>query len=135
MERYFSYKLNRLQMQVHLQSPHYESSKTFTCMKCNNRAIFNLSIDDLPYAYYEYNISLRIKMRMPAATWSDAYSIGFRTLPITPEVSPTVDVSSFYLNATHLRLFWYPMAEYHRNGSNFHYIVKLSKQNGVAVYV
>nr|XP_014087768.1 cytokine receptor-like [Bactrocera oleae] len=133
MERYSSYKLNRLQMEVHLQSPHYESTKTFTCMKCNNREIFNLSIDDLPYAYYEYNISLRIKMRMPAATWSDAYSIVFRTLPLAPEMSPEVDVSSFYLNATHLRLFWYPTAEYHRNGSNFHYIVKLLQQDGAAV--
>ncbi|XP_011208512.2 cytokine receptor isoform X1 [Bactrocera dorsalis] len=133
MERYSSYKLNRLQMEVHLQSPHYQSTRNFTCKKCNNREMFDLSIDDLPYAYYEYNISLRIKMRMPAATWSDAYSIVFRTLPLAPEVPPQVDVSSFYLNATHLRLFWYPTAEYHRNGTNFHYIVKLTQKDGVPV--
>uniref|UniRef100_A0A0K8V7B8 Cytokine receptor n=1 Tax=Bactrocera latifrons TaxID=174628 RepID=A0A0K8V7B8_BACLA len=133
MERYSSYKLNRLQMEVHLQSPHYESTRNFTCKKCNNREMFNLSIDDLPYAYYEYNISLRIKMRMPAATWSDAYKLVFRTLPLAPEVPPQVDVSSFYLNATHLRLFWYPTAVYHRNGTDFHYIVKLTQQDGVPV--
>ncbi|XP_011177274.2 cytokine receptor isoform X1 [Zeugodacus cucurbitae] len=133
MERYSSYRLNRLQMEVSLQSPHFERTKTYTCLRCNNHEAFNLLIDELPYPYYAYNISLRIKMRMPAATWSDAYSKVFRTLPIAPEVPPTVDVSSFYLNATHLRLFWYPMAEYHRNGSDFYYIVKLAKEQGVAV--
>ncbi|XP_067641191.1 cytokine receptor-like isoform X2 [Eurosta solidaginis] len=124
MERYSSYKLHRMQMEVHLRSPHYENTKTHYCIKCNNHAIFNLQIHDLPYAYYEYNVSLRIKMKMSAATWSDSYTIVFQTLPSAPQFPPAVDTSSFYLNATHLRLFWYPMPEYHRNGSNFHYIVK-----------
>ncbi|XP_053948959.1 cytokine receptor-like isoform X2 [Anastrepha ludens] len=134
MERYSSYKLNRLQMEVHLHSPHYENWKTYTCNKCNNHSIFHLPIDDLPYAYYRYNVSLRIKMRMPAATWSDPYSVVFQTLPSAPEVPPAVDESSFYLNATHLRLFWHPTPEYHRNGSNFHYIVRQTKENGVVIH-
>ncbi|XP_017471871.1 PREDICTED: cytokine receptor-like isoform X1 [Rhagoletis zephyria] len=133
MERYSSYKLSRLQMEVHLHSPDYESLQTYTCNRCNNHSIFHLPIGNLPYSYYQYNVSLRIKMRMPTATWSDPYSIDFQTLPSAPEVPPAVDVSSFYLNATHLRLFWYPTPEYHRNGSNFHYIVKQMEETDVAV--
>ncbi|XP_004529670.1 cytokine receptor isoform X2 [Ceratitis capitata] len=133
MLHYYPYKRNGLQMEVHIQSPHYENLKVHICKKCNNHAVFNLYIDDLPYAYYEYNVSLRIKMRRGKATWSDPYTIAFRTLPKAPEVPPTVDMSSFYLNGTHLRLFWHPVAEYHRNGSNFHYIVKHMQQNGVAI--
>ncbi|XP_011176919.1 cytokine receptor [Zeugodacus cucurbitae] len=88
-----------------------------------------LSLIDLPYAHYWYELRLRVKVRTAVAgedMWSQTFKYRFRTRPRMPDRPPRTDNGGFYINPleTEVRLYWEQLEKWEENGDNFTYIIR-----------
>ncbi|XP_067636829.1 cytokine receptor [Eurosta solidaginis] len=88
-----------------------------------------LIVNDLPYAYYWYDLHIRVKVRTAVASddmWSSTFKYRFRTRPRIPDRPPRTDNGSFYINSlkTEVRLYWEQLEKWEENGDNFAYIIR-----------
>ncbi|XP_050328701.1 cytokine receptor [Bactrocera neohumeralis] len=88
-----------------------------------------LSITELPYAHYSYELRLRVKVRTAVAgedMWSQTFKCRFRTKPRMPDRPPRTDNGGFYINPleTEVRLYWEQLEKWEENGDNFTYIIR-----------
>ncbi|XP_075159104.1 cytokine receptor-like isoform X2 [Haematobia irritans] len=106
----------------------------------NNRSEFKLHVRNIPYAYFRYELSVRIRVNKSStgyddSYWSEPYVQEFQTAACPPSAAPLTDVGSFYIDPaeTTLRLYWHQLPEYRENGPNFQYILKQIKVGGLEV--
>ncbi|XP_004518381.1 cytokine receptor [Ceratitis capitata] len=88
-----------------------------------------LSLSDLPYAHYSYELSLRVKVRTAVIgedMWSPTFKYRFRTRPRMPDRPPRTDNGGFYINPlkTEVRLYWEQLEKWEENGDNFTYVIR-----------
>lgn len=105
----------------------------------NNRSEYKLIVRNLPFAYFWYEISVRLRVKKSARNddsyWSEPYKQKFQTLACAPDTAPLTDVGSFYVDSseTKVRLYWRQLPHYKQNGPDFKYIIKQVKRDGVEV--
>ncbi|XP_037828715.1 cytokine receptor-like isoform X2 [Lucilia sericata] len=105
----------------------------------NNRSEYKVIVRNLPYAYFWYELSVRIRVKKSARNddsyWSEPYVQKFQTLPCPPDTAPITDVGSFYIDSseTKVRLYWHQLPYYKYNGPDFKYVIKEVKRDGVSV--
>ncbi|XP_065362963.1 cytokine receptor-like isoform X2 [Calliphora vicina] len=105
----------------------------------NNRSEYKLIVRNLPFAYFWYDISVRLRVKKSARNddsyWSEPYIQTFQTLACPPDTAPITDVGSFYIDAseTNVRLYWHQLPIYKENGPEFKYVIKEVKRDGVIV--
>lgn len=138
MPRYSFYKKRGLEYDIRVRS----LDETFDWMVHSNyelrhdRSEYKIIIRDLPYAYFSYQISLRIRVKRQIRNdergWSKATIKEFRTAACAPFIPPRTDVSSFYIGPTEttVRLYWHQLPTYMENGPNFTYAITKIKRDG-----
>lgn len=104
-----------------------------------NRSEYKLIIPNLPYAYYTYEISLRLRVKKSARNddsyWSEKCVRRFKTAACPPATAPLTGTGSFYIDSseTKVRLYWRQLPDYWENGPDFKYIIKEIKRDGEIV--
>lgn len=107
-----------------------------------NRSEYQIVVDGLPYAYFSYEMSLRIRMKRHMKDmdennvgWSEPCTKQFRTEPSAPFLPPLTDISSFYIgpSETTVRLYWQQVPSYMENGPNFEYVITYIQQDDKAM--
>lgn len=109
----------------------------------NNRSEYKMIVYNIPYAYFLYELSVRVRVIKSSAAhydesyWSEPFIREFRTSACPPATAPLTDVGSFYIDPTEtqLRLYWHEIPDYLENGPDFKYIIKQVKVDGVEVWV
>lgn len=99
---------------------------------------YSIEIINLPYAYFKYNVTLRLRVKQSVSRdddetlWSAAYTQQFQTEACLPESAPQTDVGSFYIDATEtkVRLYWHQLPYYRQNGPDFKYVIKQVERDG-----
>lgn len=134
MLKYSYYKPRGLEFETRIKPdnmdwfdiPNYEQS-----FKTN----FKIIIKDLPFAYYNYTLSLRLRVKSKTADtlWSEANIARFQTKSCLPENPPSTDVGSFYIYKNNVTIYWKPLPRQKHNGPNFKYIFSEIKRNGRAM--
>ncbi|XP_075155385.1 cytokine receptor domeless [Haematobia irritans] len=94
-----------------------------------------LRLSNLPYAYWHYQLKVRVRVKHPKAKWSEQFLYDFRTSPRKPERPPRMDPGSFYINSaeTNVTVYWEELEPYEYNGENFKYIIRSVRRDGVAI--
>lgn len=97
----------------------------------NNRSEYKLIVRNLPFAYFWYEISVRLRVKRSTRNhddeyWSEPSIQSFQTLACPPETSPLTDAGSFYIDSseTKVRLYWKQLPDFKENGPQFEYIIK-----------
>lgn len=104
-----------------------------------NRSEYKIIVKNLPYAYFSYDLSVRLRVkklgRIDDSYWSEPYIQRFKTLACPPDTAPLTDVGSFYIDSseTKVRLYWHQLPFYKENGPNFQYVVKRVMRDDVTV--
>ncbi|CAG7785921.1 unnamed protein product [Allacma fusca] len=92
---------------------------------------------DVPYAYTNYTVSIRMRSQTANRTedfWSSPASTVARTLERIPDSPPRTDIGSFEVYRTKLEhrdiyVYWEKTQPSYRNGPGFHYEVLLYENN------
>ncbi|XP_013097747.2 cytokine receptor isoform X1 [Stomoxys calcitrans] len=138
MPKYSYYAAKGLQYQVLLRLKNRANWMNFTKFKTrNNGSEYRITLFDLPYAYFWYELSLRVRVTSPNddSYWSEPHIEEFQTKACPPNAAPLTDVGSFYINSTEtvLRLYWHQIPDYRVNGPDFKYTIKQIKMDDVEV--
>ncbi|XP_036339002.1 cytokine receptor-like [Rhagoletis pomonella] len=133
MPKYDSYTPNKhrgLQWEVLLQPDGFPARNTSAQVRVVRvERGCKLFVSELPYAYYWYELRLRVKVRNAAASedmWSPTFRYRFRTQPRLPDRPPRTDNGGFYVNPleTEVRLYWEQLEKWEENGDNFTYVIR-----------
>ncbi|XP_061392662.1 cytokine receptor [Musca vetustissima] len=91
-----------------------------------------LRVTNLPYAYWHYDLKLRVRVKHPKAQWSDQFVLPFRTAAKRPQRPPRMDPGSFYINSaeTMVTVYWEELPTFEYNGDNFTYVVRSIRRDG-----
>ena len=107
------------------------SNNDFKVSRSN--ADYSIHLTHLPYAYYNYTVSLRLRINSAKdkAIWSEPFVREFQTLAKLPDNPPATDVSSFYVDSQQQKvtLYWRQLLRPHHNGPNFTYIFTQIKKD------
>lgn len=91
-----------------------------------------LRLSNLPYAYWRYELKLRLRVKHPKAQWSEQFVFPFRTAARRPQRPPHMQPGSFYINSaeTLVTLYWEELEPYEYNGDNFTYVIRSVRRDG-----
>uniref|UniRef100_A0A1B0A054 Fibronectin type-III domain-containing protein n=1 Tax=Glossina pallidipes TaxID=7398 RepID=A0A1B0A054_GLOPL len=91
-----------------------------------------LQITNLPYAYWHYQLKIRVRVKAPDAIWSEQFIFPFRTLARKPDRPPLIKPGSFYVDSqeTRVTIYWEELSPYEYNGDNFTYTVTEVRRGG-----
>uniref|UniRef100_A0A1I8MKL2 Fibronectin type-III domain-containing protein n=1 Tax=Musca domestica TaxID=7370 RepID=A0A1I8MKL2_MUSDO len=91
-----------------------------------------LRLTNLPYAYWRYDLKLRVRVKHPKAQWSEQLILPFRTAAKRPQRPPRMDAGSFYINSaeTMVTVYWEELPAFEYNGDNFSYVIRSVRRDG-----
>ncbi|KAI9588952.1 hypothetical protein GQX74_007121, partial [Glossina fuscipes] len=139
MPKYSYYTSKGLQYDIRLRPRDFDWMNHSNYEIRSNRSEYKLILRNLPYAYYWYQICVRIRVKRMArndeSTWSEPSEQEFQTTACPPELPPKTDIGSFYIDSseTRVRLYWQQLPEYKENGPDFQYVIKQVKRDSVIV--
>ncbi|KAH8326789.1 hypothetical protein KR059_006700 [Drosophila kikkawai] len=103
----------------------------------NNSSIIKdtLCLTELPYAFYNYTLRLRVRGNRNNTIWSEPLIYSFATAPAKPRRPPRVTYGSFYVDSSEegMRFYWEPLEPHEQNGPQFGYIISEYRINGTLV--
>ncbi|KAM7350750.1 cytokine receptor-like isoform 2-T4 [Cochliomyia hominivorax] len=139
--KYSFYAAKGLQYEIRLRAKgaHWENISNYQIR--TNRSEYKLIVPNLPFAYFLYDISVRLRVKKSARNddsyWSEPYIQRFQTKACPPATAPITDEGSFYIDSseTKVRLYWHQLPHFKENGPDFKYVIKEVKRDGIRVSI
>lgn len=123
MPNWDKYRLKGLQWEVLLEP----ENSTVTALEdpVREHNLMRLRLNNLPYAYWNYKLKIRVRVKHPAAVWSEPFEYKFRTDARLPQRPPRIEPGSFYIDSTETRMtvYWEELLPHEYNGDNFTYVI------------
>ncbi|XP_013108583.2 cytokine receptor [Stomoxys calcitrans] len=134
MPNWEKYRAKGLQWEVLVQP---ENGTIITEMEPPSRDHneMRLRLTGLPYAYWRYQLRLRVRVRHPKAQWSEQMLFDFRTAARRPQRPPLMETGGFYINSaeTSVTIYWEELKPYEYNGENFGYVIRSVRRDGIPI--
>ncbi|XP_002067532.3 cytokine receptor [Drosophila willistoni] len=91
-----------------------------------------LCLTELPYAGYDYELTMRVRANYNQSMWSEPLIYEFQTLAERPRRPPRITNGSHYVLSSEkeLRFYWEQLEPHEYNGPNFHYEITEYRING-----
>ncbi|XP_073835729.1 cytokine receptor domeless [Musca autumnalis] len=124
------YRTKGLQWEVLIQPENGTEIRGEAPVRDHNE--LKLRLANLPYAYWRYELKLRVRVKHSKAQWSEQLVFPFRTAARKPQRPPRMDAGSFYINSaeTMVTIYWEELPTYEYNGDNFTYAIRSVRRDG-----
>lgn len=130
MPNWEKYRPKGLQWEVLVQ-PENSSALTYDAPYREHNEL-RLRLNNLPYAYWHYELKIRVRVNRPYSIWSEQLIFPFRTAARRPQHAPLVQPGSFYIDSSETRItvYWKELLPFEYDGYNFTYAITSVRRDG-----